>query len=237
MRRGQKAGIWLLTLLAALAHLKASAAPSPSSDTSWRRLRAEDGITSLDRSTHGRSLPEFRAQATMEASIWDVLSVLEDVDRAAEWTAHCQDMHKLPGSTSEKLLVYARMDAPWPVRDRDVITKVETGYASSTELVVKIASITSPQHPVVDGVVRIPRLIASYSFRVLSPRSTQVAYQLDLDPGGTLPDWLKTLAAKDLAHQTLSRLRDRVAWARQRSLYRVRAEQLQDIARAEGFEG
>jgi hypothetical protein len=214
-----------------------SAAFADALDDGWQRTQEADGITTWKREQPGQELPTFRARTVMSASLWELLAVLEDVDRASEWTANCEEMRSLSGSNASRMLVYARMDAPWPVRDRDVITEVTTSYFGWRGLKVGIRSVSRAEVPERDGLVRIPRMVASYTFEAFSSQKTQVAYQIDLDPGGTLPDWLKTLVARDLAHNTLSRLRERVRWARARDLYRSRAGEIELIARARGFGG
>jgi hypothetical protein len=62
-----------------------------------------------------------------------------------------------------------------------------------------------------------------------------VEYQLEFDPGGALPDWLKTLVVKNLAHDTLDDLRERVGWARARGLYATRVAELARTAQHGGY--
>jgi hypothetical protein len=198
---------------------------------SWQYVREQDGIASYRRERPGAPLSGFRARATFAADIWTVLSILEDVDRACEWTAHCAEMRKLQVKSDLEMLVYARMDAPWPVRDRDVVTRVAINIQSLTQIVADIRS-TSGGPSVPGDVVRIPSMQATYRFSAKGPRHVEVEYEIDVDPGGTLPDWVKNMVGRDLAHQTLHKLRERARWASEGGLYTQRAAQLQRIARA-----
>lgn len=197
---------------------------------SWQYVREQDGIASYRRERPGAPLSAFRARATFEADVWTVLSILEDVDRACEWTAHCAEMRRLQATSDLEMLVYARMNAPWPVRDRDVVTRVAIGIDSLTQVVADIRS-TSGGPAVAEDVVRMPSLQASYRFLAKGPRQVEVEYEIEVDPGGTLPDWLKNMVGRDLAHQTLERLRERASWALERGNYTRRAARLQGIAR------
>lgn len=49
-----------------------------------------------------------------------------------------------------------------------------------------------------------------------------------------MPDWLKSMIARDLAHNTLSDLRARVHWARTHGAYRERANWLAALGLSEG---
>jgi START domain len=197
---------------------------------SWQFVREQDGIASYRRERPGAPLSGFRARATFPADMWTVLSILEDVDRACEWTAHCDEMRKLQVRSDVEMLVYARMNAPWPVRDRDVVTRIAMSINSVTQVVADISSVAGgPAAP--DDVVRIPAMQARYTFVAKGPRQVDVEYEIEVDPGGTLPDWVKNMVGRDLAHQTLQRLRERASWALERGVYVRRASQLQQIAR------
>lgn len=207
------------------------------SDAPWQKVRDEQGITSFERQVPEHSLPAFRSKAVIGATVWELLAILEDVDRAAEWTAHCAEMKRLSTEGPQEMLVYARMDAPWPVRDRDVVVHIRVDYARQGNLDVSIASVELATVPPRTGVVRMPRMQAAYHFRTLGPDRTEVTYELEVDAGGTLPDWLKSMVSRDLAHDTLDRLRSRAAWAAERQLYQRRAAELKVTATSTGYRG
>ncbi|HEX5660429.1 MAG TPA: START domain-containing protein [Polyangiales bacterium] len=200
-------------------------------EAGWEEVRSEVGIVSWK--LEGEQRTVYRARATLEASVWEALAVLDDVDRACEWTSHCAEMRRLKTLSAREVLVYARMDAPWPVRDRDVAVNVLVEYGGIGELTVRIRA--TPELPPTRGAVRMPVFVAHYRFSARGERRTDVEYQLEFDPGGALPDWLKTLVVKNLAHDTLDDLRDRVRWARQRKLYEERAAMLAEHALQSGY--
>ncbi len=214
-------------LTCAMAHASAQA--------EWQRIRVHDGIMSWESERPGQPLSAYRARTVLRASAWEAVAVLEDVERACEWTSHCAEMKPVPGGSDGARLVYARMDAPWPVRDRDVVVEVRAAYDVPGELTLQIAASSRPRLPPVADVVRMLRFRAHYRFRLLADERCEVEYQIDVDPGGTLPDWLKRLVARDLADDTLDDLRDRVRWAHDRGLYRGRIEALAVLAAANGF--
>jgi hypothetical protein len=218
-------------LLAVVCGLSLGGTPARAEQTGgWQYVREHDGIASYRRERPGAPLSGFRARATFPTDMWTVLSILEDVDRACEWTAHCAEMRKLETQSELDMLVYARMNAPWPVRDRDIVTRVMMTIQSMTEIVADIRSTSGgPAAP--DDVVRMPSMQARYTFVAKGPRQVHVEYEIEVDPGGTLPDWLKNMVGRDLAHQTLERLRERAGWALEHGTYARRAAKLQQVAR------
>ena len=71
-------------------------------------------------------------------------------------------------------------------------------------------NVSDPLKPQVKGVVRLPKLIGHYKLTRVGPKKTLVEYQVEADPGGSLPDWIVERVAKDMPYQTLAHLRDRV---------------------------
>ncbi|HEX6243484.1 MAG TPA: hypothetical protein VFZ61_21375, partial [Polyangiales bacterium] len=80
------------------------------------------------------------------------------------------------------------------------------------------------------GLVRIPTLDARYVFHKRPDGLVQIEYTIEVDPGGTLPDWVKNMVGRDLAHETLARLRGRAEWALAQGTYTTRAATLRSIA-------
>jgi hypothetical protein len=201
----------------------------------WHTIRDDDGITSWERKRAGEALSAFRARVVMHVDVWRLLAVLEDVDRACEWTAHCEEMRRIRRLGARDMLVYAQMNAPWPVHDRDVVTHVSVRYGAPGELHVSIRDVRDSRIPERKNVVRLPRMRAFYRFRELGPRRTDVEYELEIDPGGTLPDWLKALISRNFAHDTLARLRGRVQWAERSGVYGERAAAMASEAAQSGY--
>jgi hypothetical protein len=201
----------------------------------WQWMRTREGITTWRTERPAQELSAFRAQMLLDADLWTTLAILEDVERACEWTSHCAEMRRLRAISEQELVVYARIAAPWPVRDRDVVVRVRLSYAEAGELLLSIDATHDALHEGASGIVRMPRFRAHYRFRALGAQRTEVEYQVDVDPGGTLPDWLKRMIARDLTHDTLADLRKRTDWALARGEYASRRDGLASLARARGF--
>lgn len=224
---------WIACALGALTLTTVWCASVCADGAGWVATRSESGIESSRRRAEGVPLDAFRGVTTIESDLWTVLAILEDVDRAAEWTAHCAEMRAVARPSPRELLVYARMDAPWPVRDRDVVTRVRLTSSDLRTVVAEIEAVPEPSEPPRAGVVRMPQMRARYELGVERSGTLRVSYEVSVDPGGTLPDWLKNLIARDLAHDTLARLRSRTAWAHAHGTYRARAQELARLAASE----
>ncbi len=176
----------------------------------WEEVSDDDGVVVSMKAVEGRDLPIFRGVAVIDSSMIDIMAVLNDTEKATEWMANCAESKILKRLGDFERIVYNRTDSPWPVSDRDVVIQSKTDINVEKRTIhVKFWSIKSPLKGEVEDVVRMPRLKGHYKFKALSRTRTRVEYQVDADPGGSLPDWLAESATEDLPRKTLLGLAER----------------------------
>jgi hypothetical protein len=199
-----------LALVAAL-----GLAGAPRADEAWQPLLTQDGVSVEERSAPGRELPELRATVEIDAAIFEVLAVIADVPRQTDWMHDCVAARVIREVGPDAALIYNRTHSPWPASDRDVVLHSQLALvAPSAHATVTFANATDPSVPPIEGVVRMPRLVGGYDLVALTPARTRVTYQVDIDPGGSLPTWLATRTARELPLDTLLGLRKQVAATR-----------------------
>lgn len=177
----------------------------------WSVVRKEGGVTVTQKEIEGRDLPIFRGTTVIRANIYDLLGVLQDIPNHPKWMHRCKEARTLKRHGEFHVLHYNRTDAPWPVSDRDTVldSKVEIQPDKHTVL-VKFRAVKSPLQGEVDDVVRMVRLRGYYKLTALDAKRTRVQYQVDADPGGSLPAWVVKMASEDMPVNTLTNLRARV---------------------------
>jgi hypothetical protein len=184
-------------------------------DGEWQTVVAQDGVRVEERIEPGRALPELRATVEIDAGIFEVLAVIRDVPRQTEWMADCEESRLLREEGPDVSIFYNRTGAPWPVSDRDVVLRAETILLEpSARASVRFANVADPSAAVIDGIVRMPRLVGAYDLVALSPERTRVTYELDIDPGGSLPAWAVTRTTRGMPLYTLLGLRRQVGATR-----------------------
>lgn len=200
-------GIWrgalILVLLLTLA--------TPAWAGGWEMVEEENGVKVYQKAIEGRDLPIFRGDTVIDANIYDLLAVISDFDRHVEWMHGCHTAKLLKQIDDLRRVSYNRTDAPWPVDDRDVVleSRVEIQAEKHTVL-IHFKSIQSPLKPEVEGVVRMNRLKGYYKLTAESATRTRVQYQVDTDPGGSIPDWVVEAVGEDMPINTLTNLRQQV---------------------------
>jgi len=184
-------------------------------DEDWQPLLTQDGVSVEERSAPGRTLPELRATVEIDAGIFEVLAVISDIPRQTEWMADCEESRLIREEPGDVSLIYNRTGAPWPVSDRDTVLRTQTTLVEPSQRVaVHFANVSDAAVPPIDGIVRMPRLVGGYDLVSLAPTRTRVTYQLDIDPGGSLPTFAVTRTIRDTSLHTLLGLRTQVGATR-----------------------
>jgi len=188
------------------------AAGAVRADGGWQPLLTQDGVSVRERAAPGRTLPELRAEVAIDAGIFEVLAVIADVPRQTAWMHDCAESRIVRELGADAVVLYNRTRAPWPVADRDVVLRSETELLEPGRRIrVRFANVADLAAKPIDGVVRMPRLVGAYTLLALAPARTHVTYQLDIDPGGSLPTWVANRTARETPLQTLLGLRRQVS--------------------------
>jgi hypothetical protein len=186
----------------------ALAAP-PAEGDGWESVSNDDGIEVWQRPVEGTSLVEFRGKAVLEVGVKTILAVLHDDKRKTEWMQNCVENRIVRAWEVGRRRVYNRIGSEWPfIDDRDVVveTKLEW-WADERRILIQAWNVSDDLQPEVDGVVRMPKIVLAWELVVLDAGKTQVTYQVQADPGGSIPKWLVNLASKAIPHHTLANLR------------------------------
>ncbi len=177
----------------------------------WEVIKKDEGITVSKKEVDGKDLPIFRGTGVVDASLYEILAVLNDTPRNTDWMHNCHTATLLKQVDEVTRVIYNRTDAPWPVSDRDVVLRSKaTWNVEKRTVMVRFKSIQSPLMGEVADVVRMPQLEGFYKLTALDWDKTRVTYQVDADPGGSLPDWLVSAVQTDIPLHTLKKLRAQV---------------------------
>jgi len=183
----------------------------------WRQFDQDDGIILWRLDVPGVEMPGFRGQTTIAAPAESILREIEKVDQHPEWMHRCAEARMIRRIDATHAIVYNRTDTPWPVWDRDVVLDTHVKHASDGKrITLTFEDLASDAVPVPERVVRMPRLEGSYDLEKLSQDRTRVTYTVEVEIGGSIPDWVAERVARDMPFETLSRLRERVQALSQR---------------------
>ncbi|MCR9096323.1 MAG: START domain-containing protein [bacterium] len=176
----------------------------------WTLGRQEDGITVHTRPVEGSGIDEFRGVAEVDAPAEAIVALLRDSNRFKDWFPNTPESRLLDrnGAVSHQ---YSVMATPWPVSDRDNVLRSVLSRDTETG-VVEITVTADPDHyPEQPDRVRVRRANGLWRFEPLSESRTRVTFQMHLEPGGGIPQWMINARVVATPFEALGNLREMVA--------------------------
>ena len=165
----------------------------------------EDGIKVYTCNTDTSKFKSIKVECTLNCSLDKLESLLLDFNNYILWQFNTTESKTLKKINDSEFIYYCKVEAPWPVSDRDMVVKLRS-IRSSNELKVSANSergILSPQK----DLVRVP---ASRSLWIATEKNKgqlEINYSIQIDPGGNVPAWLVNWVCANAPLQSFQALR------------------------------
>lgn len=136
------------------------------------------------------------------------LLLLEDSDNVPNWIDNVSASQVLMQISETENIVYTQFKAPWPARNRDMVTysqySVEDGQFV---LSIKDASNYLAKE---SGYIRIYDVDALWTLQPLTNGNTYITYTAYANAGGILPNWLMNKLSIGSALSTFKGLKEQL---------------------------
>lgn len=180
--------------------------PNSQGAETWQLRKNESGIKIYTRSVPGSDLDEFKGTCTLNASPQTLVELVTKVKSFTEWVPSCIEA-KLLDQNKNQQIHYTRMEAPFPVSDRDSFYR----YVTETKGKDRRVTIEAlPEYgPQKEDAVRMTMVKGFWYFKDLGNGQSAVTYQVHADPGGSIPAWLANSEVVDNPFETLQNLQEK----------------------------
>jgi len=177
--------------------------PFLGSAQNWELKKEGSGIKVYTKEVASSDLDAFKAISTLNVSIEAIVKCLKDADKFCEWMPNCEmaELLKLNGLNQYH---YLETNTPFPLDNRDCYYHFE--YQTTSNGIKVIIKGLPSYKPVKNGLVRIPSVEGFWLLEKLGPNKTRITYQLQADPGGSIPSWIANMGSIDLPFDTLKNL-------------------------------
>ena len=176
----------------------------------WSREKDKDAVTIYSRPFDGTKFLETKGTAVIEASLEEVVLIIEDVSKRTTWW----DVYKLAENISHqsKSLIRTVTSMPFPLKDREAIwERTAITYDKEEGLYRNVFhAVDLESYPHSGRDIRIVNGRGEWTACALSATTTQVTYPFGSDPAGGIPHSFVNVAAKSIPVKTLNALRKAV---------------------------
>lgn len=174
----------------------------------WSLAKDKNGVKVYTRKVEGWGIKEYKVVMEVKTSHSKIITALKDVPSRYEWAYNSIEIREVERPNSEEVAIYNKVDAPWPVADRDNITRFRFSYPNKSTTRVDMTVIKShAKAPIYDGIVRVERLKGHWLIRDKGNGWTEVIQQCVAEPGGSIPDWLANSAVVDNPYNSMYNLK------------------------------
>ncbi|MFQ3197528.1 MAG: hypothetical protein ACI8R9_002156 [Paraglaciecola sp.] len=170
----------------------------------WERAKQQDGVSVFSRPLPNNLL-QIKALTTVTANHEAFIRLLGDIEHCTKWIANCKKIEIIATPDQATRLVHTFLSAPWPIRDRDVVTRsVTTKNQDTLEILIEDAGQTYPLAP---GHVRMTDVHGQWRLVEIPDGTMTVSYVGSASPAGEIPDWLAKGALIDSIFETFNQLK------------------------------
>lgn len=174
----------------------------------WQLAEERDGIRVYTRDIDGSGYREFKGEMVVDASINQLLGLLDDTQACPQWMHNCVAPLLLGEVSERERYTYMRNDLPWPYADRELLVQSlisqELKSGAVTVILKGVDNEALPAKarsklPVSKKFVRAAGLRGFWRF---TPEGSgqHVIYQMHIDLGGSPAP---TLANSQIANTPL----------------------------------
>ena len=172
----------------------------------WKLVRNQEGVKIYLRSAKGLGTKEVLGLTKIPATLGALVSMVKDPENHHTWIYANKVARFLKIISNSEWIYYNISEAPWPVRDRDLITHAKLEQDPDS-YAVRIDSEGWPDYiPANKNLVRIARLKSLWVFTPTGNGIIDVRFELSIDLGGDIPAWLINFAIDKGPFNTLLNL-------------------------------
>ncbi|MGA9269467.1 MAG: START domain-containing protein [Lutimonas sp.] len=172
----------------------------------WNQIRDKEGITVFTRSNPGMDFKEFRSSMIVDGTLDQFLAVLYDIEGLSSWGYNVKKASLLRREADTIQVYYTEAKAPFPYKNRDgVYLNRFTWNSEERKLHVDIV-MPEDLMPEKENLVRMEGY-GSWLVHDRKDGKLEITFQMQMDPGGSIPAWMANMFAGDTPYHTLLGLR------------------------------
>lgn len=196
--------IGMLGVIFALLSLTQRANANP--EHQWEVKKDKKGVEVSTRETK-TGYKAVKATVQVNGTIQDFLILLDDIAVAPQWVDHCEKVELISKPSDSERVVITTFSAPWPVKDREMVTYSLTEIDKANNAASITISDASDSHPETSNKVRMQDVRGKWTLISVSESSTIVTYEGYGEPAGNMPQWLANQLVVSSTYKTFKNLR------------------------------
>ncbi len=181
-------------------------------DGEWKLDFERDGIQIFTQKHADSKFEAFKAVATLNAPLENIMAVMSNPGSCMEWVHNCIESWGFEELSYNKRYAYSVNDLPWPVKDRDYVIEIVTDRNNSTGEIEMHIMAVQDKMPEKKDYVRVNIQETHYFFKAIDAKRTQMTWIQHTEPGGAIPSWLVNALIVDIPYKSMRSLEQVAHW-------------------------
>ncbi|MCF8713417.1 lipid-binding protein [Joostella atrarenae] len=156
----------------------------------WELKRNTNNIQVYTRELDSTKINEYKAILKVNTSLEKVLEVLTDGNGLKNWNYKTPESELIAKISETEFIVWMQNDLPWPISDRDNISRVTINQISEEVYKIDISPADSTYIKANKNVIRMDNFKGNWLIRNVDKNTVEITQQMYGDPNGNLPAWL-----------------------------------------------
>jgi len=180
------------------------------SQANWTLKLDKDGIKIYTKNVENSSFKAIKTVCTISSSLSVLTAVLLDINSSVDWVYATKSCTLLKQISPSELFYYSEVNVPWPISNRDFIVRLKVTQDEKTKIVTVDGENRPAFLPEKKNIVRIKQCYSRWLIEPLHNGEVKVEYELQVDPGGSVPAWLINMFATKGPYESFKKLRIQV---------------------------
>jgi hypothetical protein len=176
----------------------------------WELENQKKGISIFLSDVPGSPYKAVKVECTLTGTYTKLVSLLSNVSDFNNWIYNTRFSKILKQNSPQDFVYYSVTHMPWPLTNRDVIIHVRIQTDSLPRFLVISGAGEPDFFPPILSLVRVPHYKSNWRVTMPTPKTIQITYILEIDPGGNIPAWLANSFADKGPMGTFNNLAERL---------------------------
>ncbi len=161
-----------------------------SGQENWKLHSDRDQTQTYSKEVPGSKIRAVKIHSDMNGDLTALTRLILDVSRYDQWVYNSRSTRLLKQVSPGELYYYSEVIFPWPTQNRDFVSHMQLQSSPDAKTVTISANNVPGWVPPSPRLVRIDHSTGTWTLAALPGNRVSVTYELQVDPGGSLPAWI-----------------------------------------------
>ncbi|WP_456867942.1 START domain-containing protein [Galbibacter sp. BG1] len=174
----------------------------------WNLKRNSNKIKVYTRSLDSTKFNEYKAILVANSSPEKAIKIITDGNNLKNWNYKTPKSEVLKKVSETEYIFWMENDLPWPVNDRDNISRVTINQTDASTYKINIEPADSTYVKANKNVIRMDNFKGYWLIKPIGKDSVEVTQQMYGDPKGNIPSWIANSILTTFPYHSFEKLKE-----------------------------